>query len=123
MAYKNLKKLWKKADKVLPGVSDFVDPVKVLGLRKKDEKTLDFVAGIFLASEKSSQKKTGKRRQFSKKTKLSVLLAQGYKCKICKARLDEADFDHIDDDPSNNSISNCQALCPNCHAKKTRGKL
>ena len=30
------------------------------------------------------------------------------------------DFDHIDGDSSNNSLSNCQALCPNCHAKKTR---
>ena len=123
MARKNIKRIWRRVDKVLPGASDYVDPVKILNLSKKDEKALDFVAGIFLASEKSSQKKTGKRRQFTKKIKLSVLLAQGYKCKICKGRLDEADFDHIDGDRSNNTITNCQALCPNCHAKKTRGKL
>ena len=122
MARKNIKKLWRRVDTILPGASEFVDPIKVLGLSKKDEKTLDFVAGIFLAPEKSSQKKTGKRRQFTKKTKLAVLVVQGYKCKICKDRLDEADFDHIDDDRSNNSITNCQALCPNCHAKKTRKK-
>jgi 5-methylcytosine-specific restriction endonuclease McrA len=33
------------------------------------------------------------------------------------------DYDHIDGNRSNNKISNCQALCPNCHAKKTRGLL
>jgi 5-methylcytosine-specific restriction endonuclease McrA len=33
------------------------------------------------------------------------------------------DYDHIDGNRSNNDPSNCQALCPNCHAKKTRGLL
>ena len=32
------------------------------------------------------------------------------------------DFDHKDNDRSNNSYSNCQALCPICHAIKTRKK-
>lgn len=120
MAFKNIKKIWKRVDKVLPGASDYVDPVEILGLSKKDQKALNFVAGIFLAAEKSEKKKSGKRRQFTKKTKLLVLKAQGYRCKLCKDKLDEADFDHIDDNPANNSITNCQALCPNCHAKKTR---
>jgi len=33
------------------------------------------------------------------------------------------DFDHKDGNRYNNSPSNCQALCPTCHAKKTRGLL
>lgn len=33
------------------------------------------------------------------------------------------DFDHIDNDRSNNDFSNCQALCPNCHAIKTRREI
>ena len=33
------------------------------------------------------------------------------------------DYDHKNGDRSNNKLSNCQALCPNCHAKKTRGLL
>lgn len=123
MAFKNIKKLWKRVDKVLPGASDYVDPVEILGLNKKDQKALDFVAGIFLAAEKSEQKKSGNRRQFTKKTKLLVLKSQGYRCKLCKGKLGEADFDHTDGDRGNNSVSNCQALCPNCHAKKTRKRL
>jgi len=34
--------------------------------------------------------------------------------------LEVFNFDHIDGDRSNNSFFNCQALCPNCHARKTR---
>jgi len=117
-----IKKLWKRIDKVLPGASEFVDPVKILGISKKDQKRVNFVAGLFLAAEKSEKPKSGKRREFTKKTKLLVLKAQKYKCKTCKNMLEKADFDHIDDDRSNNSLSNCQALCPNCHAKKTRNR-
>ena len=105
---------------MLPGASDYVDPVKILGLTKKDEKALNFAAGIFLAAEKSEKQKSGKRKQFSKKTKLLVLKAQNYRCKSCKRKLDEADFHHTDGNRANNALNNCQALCPICHAKKTR---
>jgi len=30
------------------------------------------------------------------------------------------DYDHKNGNRSNNKISNCQALCPNCHAKKDK---
>jgi hypothetical protein len=33
------------------------------------------------------------------------------------------DYDHVDRDRSNNDSNNCQVLCPNCHARKTRGLL
>jgi hypothetical protein len=33
------------------------------------------------------------------------------------------DYDHIDGNRSNNNPHNLQALCPNCHAKKSRGLL
>jgi 5-methylcytosine-specific restriction endonuclease McrA len=52
-----------------------------------------------------------------------VLKDQNYKCAICKRGAGVWDYDHIDGNRSNNDISNCQALCPNCHAKKTRGLL
>jgi len=122
MTVNYIKKIWKRVDKVLPGASDYIDPVQVLGLSKKDQKALNFAAGIFLAAEKSEKVKSGKRMQFSQKTKLLVLKAQNYRCKLCKAKLGEADFDHIDENRANNSLSNCQALCPNCHATKTRKK-
>ena len=32
------------------------------------------------------------------------------------------DYHHIDGDRSNNRPSNCEALCPYCHAEKTRNR-
>ena len=68
-------------------------------------------------------KKKSRRRAFTPKTKHLVLLFQQNQCRSCGYYLEVAEFDHIDGDRSNNSPSNCQALCPNCHAKKSRGKL
>jgi len=63
-----------------------------------------------------------KRKDFSKTTQEITLIKQAYRCNICKKRLDVVNFDHIDGNRSNNNINNCQALCPNCHAKKSRNK-
>jgi hypothetical protein len=64
-----------------------------------------------------------KRRYFPADVKREVLKDQNYKCATCKTSAGVWDYDHIDGNRSNNDISNCQALCPNCHAKKTRGLL
>jgi len=66
------------------------------------------------------RKRKNYRRDFSKSTKKFTLITQNYRCRICGISLDIYDFDHINGDKSDNSIPNCQALCPNCHAKKTR---
>ena len=63
-----------------------------------------------------------KRKSFSQTTQEITLIKQAYRCNICNKKLDVINFDHIDGNRSNNSIANCQALCPNCHAKKTRKK-
>ena len=60
------------------------------------------------------------RRDFPKSVRNLVSASQNYMCNYCKTRLDVVNFDNIDGDRSNNSIFNCQALCPNCHARKTR---
>jgi len=47
---------------------------------------------------------------------------QGWRCKICKKQLDYTyEVDHIIslEDGGNNDINNLQALCRNCHGKKT----
>ncbi len=74
-----------------------------------------------LIKESTSSKKP--RQEFSEQVKKWVLALQNYKCNNCQRVLDVANFDHIDGDRSNNSLFNCQALCPNCHAKKTRRKV
>ncbi len=63
------------------------------------------------------------RRGFSDSVKKQVLAFQHYSCNGCKRMLDVTNFDHIDGNRANNSSNNCQALCPNCHAKKTRRKV
>jgi hypothetical protein len=67
--------------------------------------------------------RTKERRYFSSEVKRQVLKNQNYKCAICKRSTGLWDYDHKNGDRSNNKLSNCQALCPNCHAKKTRGLL
>jgi|ERR671910_641471 hypothetical protein len=62
------------------------------------------------------------RQHFSSEVKNQILKKQKYKCASCKKFLNVYDFDHKDNDRSNNSYSNCQALCPICHAIKTRKK-
>ena len=81
--------------------------------------------GILLANMLSKDNKYDhkgklKRMSFSQTTQEITLIKQDDRCNMCKNKLDEVNFDHIDEDRSNNSSSNCQALCPNCHAKKTR---
>jgi hypothetical protein len=67
-----------------------------------------------------SRKRFTIRKYFSSEIKSQILKEQNYKCAGCKKFLNVYDFDHIDNDRSNNNYDNCQALCPICHALKTR---
>jgi len=78
------------------------------------------LAEICLRILEKSLSKPKSRCGFSKSIKDETLKRQNYRCNICDKESDVWDFDHIDGDSSNNSLENCQALCPNCHAKKTR---
>jgi len=68
---------------------------------------------------KESLGKKKLRKYFSESVKNKVLAMQYNRCKYCGMGFGMVNFDHINGDSSNNSISNCQALCPNCHAMKT----
>lgn len=61
------------------------------------------------------------RRSFTQSVKEETKRKQHYKCAICKRNTGVWDFDYKDGKRTNNKPSNCQALCPNCHARKTRG--
>ena len=63
------------------------------------------------------------RRYFRESVKRQKLREQNYKCAICKTSAGIWDYDHIDGNRSNNNPHNLQVLCPNCHAKKSRGLL
>ena len=66
----------------------------------------------------SKRRKAKKRRAFTQDTKDLVLSRQNYRCNMCGIGAEHWDFDHIGS-RANNSPSNCQALCLNCHRTKT----
>ena len=62
------------------------------------------------------------RKDFTKTTKEDTLRRQGFRCNSCGENSNYFDFHHIDGNRGNNYSSNCEALCLNCHAMKTRKK-
>ena len=82
------------------------------------------VTGIVLNSLKKLKKGTnGTRKGFSQGTRERVLRKQNHRCVYCRKALKVIDYHHKNGNRSDNRESNCQALCPNCHAIKTRNKL
>ena len=62
-----------------------------------------------------------KRKEFSKAVQTIELERAKFKCRKCKKKLEYPcfEFNHKDDDNSNNSQKNCQVLCLCCHRKIT----
>ena len=68
-------------------------------------------------------KKSG-RKNFGKYEKDEVIARQRNRCLDCPKSFNKIkpNFHHIDFDNTNNSISNCAALCPNCHSLRHTNK-
>ena len=65
---------------------------------------------------------SGKRKPFSAGVKVDTLIKQKLLCKKCREMFTKKRrpvFDHIKG-RSDRSLSNCQALCPNCHEIKNQ---
>lgn len=60
------------------------------------------------------------RKDFTDYTKKETKIRQGFVCNSCKKPTAFMEFHHINRNRANNSFSNCEGLCPNCHAEKTR---
>jgi len=62
------------------------------------------------------------REPFSELVKQTTLQNQDGKCNMCNMPLSNnvIEYDHIDNNKTNNQLSNCQVLCINCHSKKLR---
>ena len=117
------KKLLKKFDKFIPASSEYLFEQTRTKLKKKDRVKLDFLSGMYQWLSENDKSKPAKRKPFSKLTRKKVQEYQQNRCKLCGKKSDHFDFDHIDGNSSNNDVLNCQALCPNCHAEKTRKKI
>ena len=59
------------------------------------------------------------RRGWTEIQKKEVRDGQGGVCNTCGEVPPIWRYDHVDGNRSNNSMSNCQGLCPNCHDVKT----
>ena len=63
------------------------------------------------------------RRSFTKFQREEILGNQDYKCRECGTRFAKnihPQYDHISGDHSDNRTENGQAICANCHDKKSR---
>jgi hypothetical protein len=69
---------------------------------------------------KHRRRKHKERQPFSDSVKEKVLEKQHHRCADCNKVLNVVDWHHRNGDRSDNRESNCVALCPNCHAIKTR---
>ena len=82
------------------------------------------ITGITMKSLRRIETMRPKERKgFTQLIKFKVLRRQDNKCAHCRKILTVVDFHHKNGDRSDNKQSNCQALCPNCHAIETRGLL
>ena len=68
-----------------------------------------------------------KRKGFSIETKRIINQQSKFRCAITDIKLENGvidfDYDHIDNDSSNNNVSNCQILSLQAHRNKTYGRL
>jgi len=60
-----------------------------------------------------------KRRGWTETEKEQVRTRQGGMCKKCGKPPPRWDYHHKNGNSSDNSLSNCEGLCPNCHSLKT----
>lgn len=84
---------------------------------------LMIIIGLLTCLSRALKQRRKKRRLFTAQTKRLVLKSQKFKCLICRINVGIWDYDHKDGNRGNNKLSNCQALCPICHAKKSRGLI
>ena len=83
--------------------------------------TLICVVSVFVVLIIFGKKLSPKRKGFSKATRAEVLRRQGYTCAICGIKPKNWELDHIGS-RADNSLSNCQGLCLDCHRNKTNSE-
>ncbi|MFY9301192.1 MAG: HNH endonuclease signature motif containing protein [Candidatus Nitrosotenuis sp.] len=82
------------------------------------------VGGIAIARRKTAigaSVESLPRRGWTNAQHKEILRRQNGVCAMCGEYSGSYHFDHIDGNSYNNDLGNAQALCPNCHDRKTRG--
>ena len=90
-------------------------------IRLEPNNTMAFTAKSILLDKLTDlkNKKPIERKGWSESEKEQVRIVQDGKCALCHKPPPIWEYDHIDGNRSNDSVSNCQGLCPNCHSIKT----
>ena len=79
--------------------------------------------GLLILLTRTLKQRTKRRRTFGTQTKKLILRNQNFKCVKCGVNAGIWDFDHKNRNRANNKASNCQSICPTCHARKSRGLI
>ena len=95
-----------------------VSPIKyVLGIGLIVVIILAIIAGRY---RKKFLAESLPRKGWTEVEKEQVRIRQDGKCAKCqKPPPARWEYHHVDGDTSNNSLENCEGLCPNCHSVKT----
>jgi hypothetical protein len=81
---------------------------------------LIIIAVVWKLKHRGRTRSPKERQDFSEPVKVKTLEKQGHRCADCNKVLPILDWHHRNGDRSDNRESNCLALCPNCHANRTR---
>jgi len=73
------------------------------------------------SKSKSNKQGSGPRRGWTKDEQAQVRQRQHGMCNHCHNSPPRWEYHHRDGNRSNNSLSNCEGLCPNCHSEETYG--
>jgi len=76
---------------------------------------------IILKELRKGARRSRPRRGWTEDEKRQVRRKQDGRCNKCGDTPPRWEYHHRDGNRSNNSMSNCEGLCPNCHSVKTHG--
>ena len=74
---------------------------------------------VFFKKYKKNDKSNLIRRGWTPDEKEQVRIRQDGKCAHCRKPPPRWEYHHVNGDRSDNRLSNCEGLCPNCHSVET----
>jgi len=86
--------------------------IGIVGIKSRTKTTTTFVDYSFTPSPII-------RKGWTVDEKEQVRIRQDGKCAHCNKPPPRWEYHHINGDRSNNSLDNCEGLCPNCHSVET----
>jgi len=111
---------------VLSYDDDFMHEESVINLFSWIHKQGGSATALHILDFVKSNIKKVQKRAYSTTHRIEVAYRSKYKCNMCDLLLPPTfQIDHIKElqDGGEDTYENCQALCPNCHAEKTRANI